>query len=128
VRTYEFFALAICCATLVACDPGPGGGSLIPVPPPAPLSVAPSNVQLNGTGAANALSISIQEPGYAGTFGEKDTCGNVAAVVTANPAGPAATYTVTGVAAGSCIATFTDSVGQSKSVPITVTTSGFNVQ
>jgi hypothetical protein len=128
VRTYEFFALVICCATLVACDPGPGGGSVIPLPPPAPLSVAPSNVQLYGTGAANALSISVQESGYAGTFGEKDTCSNVAALVTANPAGPTAAYTVTGMAAGSCSATFTDSVGQSKSVSITVTTSGFNVQ
>ena len=96
------------------------------------MSVQPNNVQIYGTGASNAQSILVQETGYIGAFTESDTChpssGQIAAVTPSNGAGPSATFTSTGVAAGSCSAMFTDANGRQASTTITVTTTGFGVQ
>jgi hypothetical protein len=78
-----------------------------------------------GVGAANAKAITVQETGYTGAFGEQDTCSGIATVSSSNAKGPTASYTVTGVAAGSCSATFADASNQTASVNITVTTNGF---
>jgi hypothetical protein len=83
---------------------------------------------VNGTGAANAQTITVHETGYSGTFGEVDTCSGKATVTTSNNNGPQATYTVTGVSAGTCDATFSDLFSQTAAVHIVVTTSGFTIQ
>lgn len=88
----------------------------------------PNSIQLSGVGATNAQTIAVQESGYAGRFGENDTCSGIATIAAGSMNGPTASYTVTGVAAGSCNVTFSDTFGQRQAVSVTVTTSGFNVQ
>ena len=96
------------------------------------LNVNPLTVAINNPGAANAQTIVVQETTYTGVFSEMDTCnpssGQLATIVTTNPAGPSANYTVTGVIAGTCSAIFSDSTNQHITVTITVTTSGFGIQ
>ncbi|HTV74774.1 MAG TPA: hypothetical protein VME66_13845 [Candidatus Acidoferrales bacterium] len=99
-----------------------------PVPTaPGVLNVAPTALPIYGTGAANANTLTVSESGYAGTFSENDTCSSVATIATSNASGPTATYTVTGVGAGTCNVTFEDSFAQQASASITVTTTGFTV-
>ena len=69
----------------------------------------------------------MHETSYNGTFAENDNCTGKATITTSNNNGPTATYTVTGVAAGSCTATFSDSFSQTAPVNIVVTTSGFTI-
>jgi hypothetical protein len=80
-----------------------------------------------GTGSANAQSTTVHETAYNGTFGEGDNCSGIATITTSNNHGPNATYTVTGVASGSCTATFSDSFNQTAPVNISVTTNGFHI-
>jgi hypothetical protein len=89
-------------------------------------SAVPSSVALNGTGAANAGTFVVNEPGFAGTLSESSTCGSVATVTPATATGPSATYTVTGTAAGTCTVTVSSPFGQT-TVAVVVTTSGFGV-
>ena len=98
-----------------------------PTPTPAPLAISasPNPVNVLGTGAANAQTVTVHETGYFLNFSESDTCGGIAAVTTTSPAGPTAQYTVTGIAAGTCTATFSDSFAQNAQTQIIVTTSGF---
>jgi hypothetical protein len=67
----------------------------------------------------------VTETGYTGSFGETNTCSNIATVSPSVAQGPTAPFTVTGVAAGSCQATFADASSQQAIVNITVTTNGF---
>lgn len=101
-------------------------------PPPGVLSVNPLSVNIYGTGSSNAATIVVQEVTYAGTFTESDTCnpgsGKIATIATANAAGPSANYIATGVSAGSCTATFSDSTNQHVTIPIVVTTNSFGIQ
>ena len=92
------------------------------------LSVNPTTVPVYGTGSADASTLLVQETGYSGTFTEQDTCAGTATISTTSANGPSATYTVTGVAAGSCSATFEDSFAQQTTASIVVTTNGFTVQ
>lgn len=92
-----------------------------------PISVSPVTLQLAGVGSANAGPLVVNEPSYAGAFGESDTCSGIATLSSASAVGPQATYTVVPVAAGSCHAIFTDSNGGSTTATITVTTLGFSV-
>jgi hypothetical protein len=92
------------------------------------LSVNPTTVNVLGTGAANAQGISVKETGYTGSFSETDTCSGIATVTTASASGPSASYTTTGVAVGSCSATFKDASHQSQTAAITVTTTNYTVQ
>jgi hypothetical protein len=85
-------------------------------------------VNVNGAGAANAQTITVHETGFSGSFGESDTCSGKATITTSNAHGPTATYTVTGQAGGQCDANFTDTFGQTASVHIYVTISGFTIQ
>ncbi|MHB8177882.1 MAG: hypothetical protein ACYDA5_09640 [Vulcanimicrobiaceae bacterium] len=101
-------------------------------PGPTPLTVTPATLSLYGAGAANAQSFVVSESGYTRTLTESDTCnpsaGQIATVSPTGGSGPSLTVTVTGVAAGSCSATFTDAYGSTASVAITVTTSGWTIQ
>ena len=51
----------------------------------------------------------------------------IAAVTPSSALGPSATFTVTGVSAGSCTVTFRDANGAQAQVPVTVTTLGIGV-
>jgi len=100
-----------------------------PTPPPAGvLSVNPTALSMNGTGASYAQDLDVQETSYTGAFTESDTCGAVATVTPTSGAGPSTTFTVTPSAGGTCNATFSDTNNQHVSVAITVTTTGFTVQ
>jgi hypothetical protein len=96
-------------------------------PPPGVLSVNPTAVPIYGTGSGNAASVVVQETGYTGTLSESDTCTGIATVTPSSGTGPSVTFTITGVAAGSCTATFSDTNGQHVSAAVGVTTSGFGV-
>ncbi len=102
-----------------------------PSPSPAPpnvLSVNPSAVAVNGTGAASAASILVQETGYSGAFTESDTCSGIATVTPSAGTGPSFTFTAEGVVAGTCTASFTDASAQRVSTTIVVTTNGIIIQ
>lgn len=96
------------------------------------LSVSPAAVQIYGTGALNAQNILVQESGYSASFSEADTCnpssGQIATIATSSASGPSATYSATGVNAGTCTATFSDGSGQKQTISISVTTSGWTIQ
>ena len=96
-----------------------------PTPVPGTLVVQPNPVNVNGVGASNAQTFSATETGYAGVFGESDNCSGIATVTTSNANGPTATYTVTGIAAGNCTVTISDSHGQQTTTQVAVTTNGF---
>ena len=102
-------------------------------PVPGALNVSPNPVAVNGLGANNARTVTVSENPYPAPrqFGESDTCspvsGTIATVVTSNPQGPSATYTVTGLKGGSCDATFTDAYNQSTIAHIVVTAGGFTI-
>lgn len=97
-------------------------------PPPNVLSVNPSSVAVNGTGAASAASILVQETGYTGAFTESDTCSGIASVTPSAGTGPSFTFTAEGVVAGTCTASFTDASAQRVSTTIVVTTNGIIIQ
>ncbi len=99
-----------------------------PTPVPGVLTVSPTGVSIVGLGAATAQSVTVSEGGYTGTFTESDTCGGIATIASSNPAGPSASFTVTGSAVGTCSATFGDTFAQHATLAITVTTVGVIVQ
>jgi hypothetical protein len=105
VYVFQFYGVA-------ATSPSP--------PPPGVLSVNPTTVQLIGIGSSNAANVQVQETGYSGAFSEGDTCTGVATVTSSSATGPAATFTVTGSSAGSCNATFSDTLGQHVIIPVGV--------
>jgi hypothetical protein len=100
-----------------------------PTPTPSPnatpagaIVLSSSSVSLLGSGSSNAQTVTASETSYTGAFSSIGTaCAGIATVVVSG-----STLTVTGVAAGSCSATITDSFGQTKSLSITVTTSGLS--
>jgi hypothetical protein len=88
------------------------------------LTAGPNPTDVYGLGSSYAKPITVTETGYSGNFGESDSCSGVATVTTSSSHGPTATYTVTGVAAGTCQATFADSNSQQTVVNIAVSTNG----
>jgi hypothetical protein len=75
-----------------------------------------------------AEQVQVAENGYAGVFSENDTCtpqsgAQIAGVSETSPGNPA-TYAVTPLADGTCVATFTDTNGQIAKVTITVGAAG----
>jgi hypothetical protein len=92
------------------------------------LSVSPGSLSVDGTGAVNAQTLLVQETGYSGTFFENDDCAGIATIAPPGGSGPSLSETVTGVTAGTCTATFTDSFAQVQHASITVTTGGFTIQ
>lgn len=112
-------AIVLAAYTITGPSPSPS-----PSPTPAgPIALSPSSVSLLGLGASNAQTVTASETGYTGAFSSTGTaCAGIATVAVSG-----STLTVTGVAAGSCAATITDSFNQTKSLSITVTTSGLSV-
>jgi hypothetical protein len=102
-------------------------------PVPGALNASPNPVAVDGVGPNNARTVTVSENPYPPPrqFGESDTCdppsGTIATVITSNPQGPSATYTVTGIKGGSCDATFIDAYNQSATVHIVVTAGGFTI-
>lgn len=96
--------------------------------PPGVLGLSPSSLSLYGVGAGNAKQSVLQETGYTGTFGEMDTCApSIATIASSSSTGPTSTITVTGVASGTCTATYSDSFGQTAILTVNVTVSGFTI-
>ncbi len=115
--------------SIVAASPSPSpSASPSPSPTPNPMGIAPSTLALTGTGASNAQTLVVTETGYTGSFTESDTCSTIATVTPSSGTGPSFTFTVTGVAAGTCSATFADTNGQHVTANIGVTTTGVVIQ
>ncbi|MEA2785156.1 MAG: hypothetical protein QOF71_1260 [Candidatus Eremiobacteraeota bacterium] len=97
---------------------GGGGSSSTPHPAGAP-GVLPATVKI--TAVASPVTVSVGEVGYGGAFAVNAApCAGIASVAAAGVAG---SFTITGIAPGSCAVTFTDTFAQSVAVPVTVTTS-----
>ena len=94
---------------------------------PFALTVTPNPVNIFGTGAANAQTVTVQESGYVGPFTHTDTCGgNITITLTSATAnGPSATYSVAASSAVTCDITFSDAFSQHTPTHVVVTTSGF---
>jgi hypothetical protein len=97
--------------------------------------VSPSpTVNVPGTGAGNAQTVTVSESPYAApkAFSHTDTCnpgaGLIATITPATVQGPSGNFTVTGSKAGTCTVTFFDVFSQQTTVSIVVTTSGFIIQ
>ena len=110
------FAVA---AVLAGCGGGGGGSGSPPVRPQGTPTVSPSNVKI--TAVASPATVVVSEPGYGGGFTVNAApCAGIASVA---PAATPGSYTITGIASGSCAITFSDTFGQAVAVPVTVTTS-----
>lgn len=74
-------------------------------------------------GAGAAQSVAINEPGYNGSITIDATkCDGIATASVASVQGPAATFTVTAAQqGGTCAITLTNSLGESQTVPVSVT-------
>ena len=119
--------------TIAAATPTPSPSpsaspSPSPTPTPNPMGIAPSTLALTGTGASNAQTLVVTETGYTGSFTESDTCSTIATVTPSSGTGPSFTFTVTGLAAGTCSATFADTNRQHVTANIGVTTTGVVIQ
>jgi hypothetical protein len=85
---------------------------------------SPATVALVGVGAPYAQTTTVQETGYTGTLTiTSTTCAPVATISPTSGNGPTLVVTVTGVAAGACMATVADSSGNTAQLQIGVTTS-----
>jgi hypothetical protein len=121
-------AAAFACA-LAACSGG--GGNSSPAASPAPSVILLSTTAMTFAGFGSTVpaeQVQVAENGYAGVFSENDTCtpqtgAQIAGVSETSPGNPA-TYSVTPLADGTCVATFTDTNGQTAKVTITIGTSG----
>jgi hypothetical protein len=81
-------------------------------------------------GASTSQSMAISEAGYSGSFTQTNSCGGTAPIATfsaTSAPGPTWNLAITGVAAGTCIASVRDASGQSGTLTVTVTTSGIGV-
>jgi hypothetical protein len=88
------------------------------------LTAGPNPTDVYGLGASFAQKIAVTETGYTGSFGETNTCSGIATISPSTGTGPTAKFTVTGVAAGNCQATFADTNSQTAIVNINVSTNG----
>ncbi len=119
---------AVFACALAACG---GGGSSSPAASPQPNLIMLSTTAMTFTGygsGVQAQQVQVGENGYAGVFSENDTCTpqtgpQIAGVSETSPGNPA-TYSVTPLADGTCVATFTDTNGQTAKVTIAVGASG----
>jgi hypothetical protein len=109
---------------LVACG---GGGNVSPAASPDPNVILLSTTTLTFASVRTGVSpqhVQVGETGYPGVFSENDTCTppsgpQLAGVSESSPGNPA-TYSITPLADGTCVATFTDTNGQTAKVTITV--------
>ncbi len=116
---YSVTALAkgTCSATFTG-----GGGKSAPLPvtvaPLGSVEVKPSSLTFVTAGSGAAQNVAVTQSGFTGTFTESDTCNGIATVIEQSNAGGNASYTVTPVANGDCVATFTG--GNKESSPLSV--------
>jgi hypothetical protein len=104
--------------TLAGPSPSPSPSAT----PAGPIALSPSSVSLLGPGSSNAQTVTASEAGYTGAFSSTGTaCAGIATIGVSG-----SMLTITGIAAGSCTATIADSFNQTKSLSITVTTSGLS--
>jgi hypothetical protein len=106
-----------------------GGGSLRGVLPisvalPGGVVLSPASLSFTATGSANAKTVTATQANYTGAFSEKDTCAKIATVAAASNADGKATYSVTPVGAGSCVAAVTGGGNLSNTLPISVVLPG----
>jgi hypothetical protein len=104
-----------------------------PTPTSAPnaLQANPTTVAIPAPGVADTKTVVVTESGYNGTLSQSNSCGGSTPIATfsaTSAQGPSWNLIVTGVAAGTCVATISDSNAQSVTVSITVTASGFSIQ
>ena len=78
----------------------------IDVEPPGTVKVKPSSLAFTSTGAGAAKNAGVSQNGYDGKFSESDTCDSIAKIRQTSNAGGSASYTVTPLAKGDCVATF----------------------
>ncbi len=118
-----------------------GGGGSAAVPAPA-VSTAPAASPTPGASATPqasltaitfatnaAVTFTVAETGYTGTFSETDTCAPLTGTIaTVTPASGTASYTVTPIGAGSCSITVKDASGGSVTLPVTVSALAVTVQ
>src|SRR5581483_4858453 len=95
-----------------------------PTATPGPLGVSTSTVQF--TAAGQTQFFTATEPGFQGNFGASSlsghSCTGIATFSPTSMPGPDATFTVTSVAAGTCVIVITDASGQKAEVTVFVTT------
>jgi hypothetical protein len=97
-------------------------------PTTAPLTIPAGSLSLLGIGSSLAQSASVDETGYTGSFNIVATsCAGIATVSPSTGSGPMLALTVTGLAAGTCTATASDTHGQTAPLNITVTVSNLGV-
>lgn len=126
-NVFVFGTLALA-GLLSACGGGGGGGgggsstnggSVIQQPAGVQLSVG--SMSFLGTGAALAQNVTVSEANYSGAFSASSTtCAGIATI--ALQTGSTTTFVVTPVAVGTCSFSIADTLGQSKAVTVTVTT------
>lgn len=86
-----------------------------------------ATLSLVGTGASLAQSFDVTESGYAGAITQTNTCAGIATLAPASGSGPSLHVTATGVAAGTCAVTYSDTNGQTVTVNVSVTTGSVTV-
>jgi len=96
----------------------------VPTTPPTP---APSALTSNVSSVAFTVvgqnaNFTVSENGYSGALTATSTCAGIATVSPASGTGPSALFTVTSVAAGTCMVTVKDANNQAAAVGVTVTT------
>ena len=109
-------------AGLAACGGGGGGGggsaggNVVQL---FPIQLSPASVSLLGAGSTQTVAAS--EASYSGSFSiSGSTCSGIASI--ALQSGSTTTFVVTASTAGSCNFTISDTLGQSKNLPVSVTT------
>jgi hypothetical protein len=139
IRIAYVIAIALC-AILAACGGGGGGGNGVtpagptgptptPAPPTTPILLMENGyqvlkLQLNGTGATYAQTLTMQQTGYTGAFTASSTdCSGVVSYSVASTA-----ISVTGQQAGKCTIIIANSYAQTLSLPVSVTISAVGIQ
>jgi hypothetical protein len=89
-----------------------------------PVVVNPTSLAFGATGSKNAKTASVTQAEYAGSFTELDNCAKIATVAEVTNTGGKASFKVTPLAAGKCIAQFTGGGGKSATLPIAITLPG----
>ena len=122
---FRFLPLvAVASLGLSACG-GSGGGSSASgsaaVIPPMPIVLSAGSLSFLGLGAAASQTVSASEGNYSGAFSAASTTCSGIATIALLP-GSTTVFVITPVGAGSCGFSITDTLGQSKSLAIFVTT------
>ena len=126
---YTVTPLAAGACTAVFTGANDQSGALpIKVVVPGGISVKPSPLNFEATGGSNAVTVTVTQAYFSGAFGETDTCSKVATFAPQSNHGPSATFLVTPLKSGICQAVFTGGNGQTFTLHVTVTQTGFGIQ